>query len=68
MYAIQNKRTGKFVFGTDRRYPGNHQRTSYEQALTFDDRWVAEFEFKIRKCGKGYRIVKVELTVLEVVE
>lgn len=31
MYAIQHKRTKKFVYGTDKRYSKFRQRTSSEQ-------------------------------------
>lgn len=61
MYAIQNIKTGKFVYGTDYRYgrPGKkfNQRTSKNQMLTFEDYETAAITFKIRGCGKNYRIV-----------
>lgn len=61
MYAIRNKKTGKWLYGTDYRYYPFHQRTSYEKALTFEDKWDAEMTLKARRCNKNYEVVKVEL-------
>lgn len=41
MYAIQHKRTKKFVYGTDKRYSKFRQRTSNEQALLFESYFTA---------------------------
>lgn len=60
MYAIQNIKTGKFLYGTDYRYYPRHQRTSFEQMLTFDEYFFAECAFISRECGKDYRIVELE--------
>lgn len=61
MYAIQNIKTGKFVYGTDYRYrrsgKKHNQRTSKNQMLTFDDYFQAAEDFRRRGCGKDYRIV-----------
>lgn len=61
MYAIQNIKTGKFVYGTDYRYgrPGKkfNQRTSKNQMLTFEYYEAATEAFRSRGCGKNYRIV-----------
>lgn len=61
MYAIQNIKTGKFVYGTDRRYPKPgkkyNQRTSKDQMLTYADYYEAAGDFRHRGCGKDYRIV-----------
>lgn len=61
MYAIQNIKTGKFVYGTDYRYfrPGkkHNQRTSKNQMLTYADYFQAAEDFRTRGCGKDYRIV-----------
>ena len=61
MYAIQNIKTGKFVYGTDHRYPKPNkkfnQRTSHNQMLTYADYESAKSDFKTRGCGKDYRIV-----------
>lgn len=57
MFAIQNIKTGKFVYGTDYRYFPPHQRTSRNQALTYDALAYAKSDFMNRKCGKQYRVV-----------
>lgn len=60
MYAIQNIKTGKFVYGTDYRYYPRRQRTSFEKMLTYDELFFAECDFKSRRCGRDYRIVELE--------
>ena len=65
MYAIRNKKTNKWVYGTDYRYWPRHQRTSEDMALTWDDYERAAYEFKHRQCGKQYEIVPVRLEALE---
>lgn len=60
MLAIQNIKTGKFVYGTDYRHYPPHQRTSYDQMLTYENLFFAENDFKKRRCGKDYRIVLLE--------
>lgn len=60
MYAIQNIKTGKFVYGTDYRYFPRHQRTSFNQMLTYDEYYFAECDFLSRGCSKDYRIVELE--------
>lgn len=61
MYAIQNIKTGKFVYGTDYRYKNSNkkynQRTSHNQMLTYADYESAKSDFRRRGCGKDYRIV-----------
>lgn len=61
MYAIRNRRTKKWVYGTDYRYHPYHQRTSKDQAITYDDLEYAEWDFRHRKCGKDYEIIECEL-------
>lgn len=56
MYAIINAKTGKFVFGTDRRYHPWRQRTSKNCMLTYDSLCAAQSDFMSRKCGKDYKI------------
>ena len=89
MYAIRNKKTKKWVYGTDFRVPHRKirprkeeafyydnqptfyshayisysQRTSFDQALTFDTLGYAISEFNHRGCGNDYEIVKVKLIV-----
>lgn len=60
MFAIQNRRTGKFVYGTDYCYYPRHQRTDFERMLTYDEYRFAEWDFLSRGCGKDYRIVELE--------
>lgn len=60
MFAIQNRRTGKFVYGTDYRYYPRHQRTDFERMLTYDEYCFAECDFLSRGCSKDYRIVELE--------
>ena len=57
MFAIQNIKTGKFVYGTDYRYFPPHQRTSHNQALTYETLAYAKSDFQYRQCGKQYRVV-----------
>lgn len=57
MFAIQNVKTGNFLYGTDYRYFPPHQRTSRNQALTYDCLATAKADFCRRRCGKDYRVV-----------
>lgn len=57
MFAIQNIKTGNFLYGTDYRYFPPHQRTSRNQALTYDSLATAKADFRSRRCGKDYRVV-----------
>lgn len=57
MYAILNIKTSKFLYGTDYRYFPPHQRTSRNQALTYDSLARAKADFRGRRCGKDYRVV-----------
>ena len=65
MWAIRNKRTRKWVYGTDRRYWPRHQRTSEDKALIFENKEDARYEMKHRQCGKDYEVVPVRLEVIE---
>lgn len=66
MYAIQNIRTGKFVYGTDYRFYPPHQRTSKTKLLTYSSLSEAARDFWVkRKCGKDYRIVVLEKVKVE---
>lgn len=60
MFTIQNRRTGKFVYGTDFNYNPPRQRTDFNRMLTYDDYTSAEVDFWHRGCGKVYRIVELE--------
>jgi len=46
-----------FLYGTDYRYFPPHQRTSRNQALTYDSLATAKADFLHRRCGKDYRVV-----------
>jgi len=72
MYAIKNKKTGKWVYGTDRSSWPYHQMMSQDEALLFSD-WYCEFvscgktcmdiEIKTRGIDMNeYELVKVHLT------
>lgn len=37
MFAIQNQKTGKFLYGTDYRYNPPRQRTSFNEMRTYSD-------------------------------
>jgi len=67
IYAIQNIKTGEFVFGTNFSYePGeNQQRTSLEQMLTYSDLRYAKIDFIFRECGEDYRIVRLRVPEVE---
>jgi hypothetical protein len=65
MYAIINARNKKWLYGTDYNYNPRRQRVSENKAQLFSDEIEAEFEFKKRKCGKCYKVVKVELTIIK---
>lgn len=55
MFAIQNIKTGKFLYCTDYRYRPPHQRTSNTKMLTYSSIAEAAHDFWVkRKCGKDY--------------
>ena len=60
MWAIKNRRTGKWLYGTCFGYPTT-QRTSFEKAMLFEDYEEAQREFERRKCGDNYKICLVKL-------
>lgn len=64
MYAIQNTKTGEFVYGTDYRYHPWHQRCSKNRAMLFETLTDAVNGFKERRCGKDYVISCVRLDVI----
>ena len=61
MYAIQNIRTGKWLYGTDYRYNPPHQFTSFDQAMTWETYDAANYSRICRKCGEAYRVVKIKI-------
>ncbi len=60
MFAIQNIRTGKFMFGTDYRYYPPRQRTSYNRMITYEDYASAKSDLLCRRCGENYCVVELE--------
>lgn len=64
MYAIRNKKTKKWVYGTDYRCDPRKQRTSFDRALTYEHLDSAEIDFMVRGCGKDYKVVPVKLEVI----
>ena len=65
MWAIRNRRTKKWVYGTDYRYRPRHQRTSNEMALTYETQNEALHDMKMRECGKDYKAVPVRFEEME---
>ena len=65
MFAIQNQRTGKFLFGTDYRYNPPRQRTSSDEMRTYTDLRCAVADYNNRRCGEDYRIVVLKSVEVE---
>ena len=67
MYAIRNKRTRKWLYGTDRSYADGkpRQRTSDFRAMLWEHYEDASLAFRLRGCGKDYEVVPVRLEALE---
>lgn len=65
MFAIQNRRTGKFLFGTDYRKNPPLQRTSFDEMRTYPDLSYAVADYNNRRCGKDYRIVVLKSVEVE---
>ena len=65
MWAIRNKRTKKWLYGTDYRHSPPTQRTSYDIALLFENSLDAENAFRWRKCGKDYEVIPVRIDAIE---
>lgn len=65
MYAIRNKKTDRWLCGTDYRYNPPHQRTSDDMAITYANEELARFALRSRRCGKDYEVVPVRLEVIE---
>lgn len=60
-YAIRNRRTKKWVYGTDKRYYPPHQRTSFDECIVYYSYESAADDFCHRRCGKEYEIVPVRI-------
>lgn len=67
-FAIINTKSGKFLYGTDYRYNPPHQRTSKDVAQMWHDKEFAEAQLLSRHCSTNYRVVEVEVTVIEETE
>ena len=65
MWAIRNKRTRKWLFGTWWQNGRVIQRTSDDMAMIFETEEYAKNEMRWRKCGKDYEAVPVRIEVLE---
>jgi len=61
MYAIRNKKTKQWIYGTDYHYNPPHQRTSFDRAVTYESLEYALLDFKLRKCTDNYKITPVQL-------
>lgn len=63
MWAIRNKRTKKWLYGTDYSYCDGkpRQRTSFDRCMIFDSYETAVLEFRIRECGVNYELVLVKV-------
>lgn len=57
MFAIQNQKAGKFLYGTDYRYNPPRQQTSFNEMRTYSDLRYAVADYNNRRCEKDYRIV-----------
>lgn len=65
MWAIRNKRTRKWLCGTDHRYSPAHQRTSKDNAMIFDSYELAQAEIRWRQCGRDYEAVPIRIEEVE---
>lgn len=63
VWAIRNKRTKLWVYGTDRSFADGkaRQRTSADRALIFRTEEEARNEMRWRSCGKDYEAVPVRV-------
>ena len=64
MFAIQHKETGRFVTGTDfsrTTDDGFRQFVFTEPLKVYECKADAISDMKARKCGKGYKVVEVEV-------
>lgn len=72
MFAIQNIKTKKFVYGTNHakgRYNEKYQHTTFEQFTDFERAILyplkdsADIDLLVRRCGKNYKVVKVAVKI-----
>ena len=61
-WAIMNRRTKWYVYGTDWDRNGPPvQRTHYDMALMFETEEVCRAAMRARRCGRDYKPVEVHL-------
>jgi len=66
MWAIRNKRTKKWLYGTNFDRNGRpYQLTSFDCVMTWDEYSGAEIEYRQRRCGKDYELVPIKIEVAE---
>ena len=58
-YAIRNKQTGRWVYGTDYRYHPHRQVTSEDRFIVYPTLEDAKQDFVFRRCGKNYQICRL---------
>lgn len=65
MYAIRNKRTKRWLYGSWWQDGRVVQRTADDMVLIFPSWEAAELESRIRRCGEDYEIVPVRIEIDE---
>lgn len=60
-YAIRNRRTKKFVRGTDYRYHPPHQITSECSGFVYENYEEAMMDLRSRRCGAEYEVIPVKI-------
>ena len=63
MYAIIDKRTGKYLYGTDHRFSPPRQRTSEHRLKVYETQEEAALDLKLRKCGPAYAVMKISVQI-----
>jgi hypothetical protein len=72
MYAIINKKTKKYLCGTDYNYTIktndnryiHKQLTSFNKCLTYESERSAKMDLLHRRTGKDYKIVKIRVSLV----
>lgn len=64
MYAIRNRKTNKYIYGTDFRFSPPRQRCSENAMRVYEYLFEAVLEYKRRRCGRDYEIVSMSFTCL----
>ena len=60
MFAIQNIKTGKFLYGTDYRYLPPHQRTSNTKTLTYSSIAEAAQDFWVKRKVSALKTIRTK--------